>query len=94
MFVSISKTLVKHNIPRDASNGRNFEDTLFGAVLSVSSIVKNEQGPYDFFDRPSRYTKKEHDLTEQSIHQVIMCAQTIIYLLSVNHLMRSNNIVC
>ena len=61
---------MRHNNPRDASNGRNFEDTLFGAILSVSSIVKNEQGPYDFFDRPSRYTKKEHDITEQSIHQV------------------------
>ena len=43
---------------------------MFGAILSISSIVKNEQGPYEFFDRPSRYTKQEHDIMEESIHRV------------------------
>ena len=56
--------------PKDPSNGRSYENTIFGALLSVSCIVKNENGPYEFFDKPSQKPKREHDVTESNIHQV------------------------
>ena len=60
--------------PRDPSNGRSYENTILGALLSVSCIVKNEGGPYEFFDKPSRKPKQEHDITECNIHQVSTCS--------------------
>ncbi len=56
--------------PKDPSNGRSFENTLLGAALSVSCIVKNEAGPYEFFDKPSRKPKREHDVMEANIHHM------------------------
>ena len=56
--------------PRDPSNGRSYENTILGALLSISCIVKNDNGPYEFFDKPSRRPKQEHDITEANIHHV------------------------
>ena len=56
--------------PRDPSNGRSYENTILGALLSISCIVKNDNGPYEFFDKPSSRRKQEHDITEANIHHV------------------------
>ena len=67
------QVFVIYNQPRDINSGRAYEDTLLGSILSISCIVKNDAlGPFDFFNNPSRFSKQEHDLTENSIHQVYM----------------------
>ena len=67
---SMFQTFVDFIKPKDASNGRSYEETILGMLLSVSCIVKNENGPYEFFDKPSGRRKQEHDIEENNIHQV------------------------
>ena len=68
--------------PRDRSNGRSYENTIIGALLSVGSIVKNENGPYEFFDKPSGKRKQEHDITESNIHQVSPFSTSVAFHLA------------
>ena len=70
---------VQYNMPSDANNGKAYELTLLGSLLTISCIVKNEAGPYEFFDKPSRYSKQEHDITEANIHQVRLYVKLYIF---------------
>ncbi|KAI0241400.1 Ubiquitin conjugation factor E4 A, partial [Lamellibrachia satsuma] len=64
----LAKVLIKYNEPPAGSPGRAYEDTLLGAVLSISCVPQSEAGPYEFFDQPSQSLKQEHDFTETYIH--------------------------
>lgn len=64
------QVLIKYNEPPAGSPGRAYEDTLLGAVLSISCVPQSEAGPYEFFDQPSQSLKQEHDFTETYIHLV------------------------
>lgn len=60
---------MKYNAPADWSKGRDFEKTLIGLILSLSSIVEPHKNS-DLFVNPSTTSKQDHDITEKNIWQV------------------------
>lgn len=64
------QVLVHYITPRNATRGRDYEDTLLGCLLSVSCLRKLDGSPPEFFERPSRLTQADVDRTEDMIYQV------------------------
>lgn len=64
---AFGKVFMNYNTPRNTNNGRAYESSLLGSILSLSCIPKNETGPYEFFTSPSSQSKREHDITESNL---------------------------
>jgi len=51
--------------------GKEYETTLLGRLLSVSCLARLDGGSAEFFDRPTRLSQPEVDNTESMIYQVL-----------------------
>lgn len=63
--VSLAQAFITHSTPKNLTTGKEYENTLLGSILVLSSLPKSEQGPYDFFSSPSRSSQQEHENTER-----------------------------
>ncbi|PVD37577.1 hypothetical protein C0Q70_00173 [Pomacea canaliculata] len=63
----LAEVFMNYNTPQNTNNGRAYESSLLGSILSLSCIPKNETGPYEFFTSPSSQSKREHDITESNL---------------------------
>ena len=73
---------MQHIQPSQKKNGRSYEDTVLGALLSIHCLPKSDIGPYEFFLNPSSYTKQEHDVAESTIHKVYI----LLYFCNINEI--------
>jgi hypothetical protein len=77
-LLSSFQAFLEYNKVADVKNGKSFETTLLGSLLSVGCIVKNEMGPYEFFDKPSAQPAQEHNALEARIWEV--CSWLVYHL--------------
>ncbi|CAG0900624.1 unnamed protein product [Darwinula stevensoni] len=70
---SLGEALMRHNEVReeDRDNGAAYVDTVFGQLLSLSPLPRNEIGKYEFFTNPSRESIQAHRDTESSLHSAL-----------------------
>ncbi|KAH9494850.1 Ubiquitin conjugation factor E4 A [Bulinus truncatus] len=68
---ALARTFLSLNTPEPSQNfhGRVYEMTPIGAALSLSVLPRGENGPFQFFLKPSSQSKKEIDMVEQSVWQ-------------------------
>ncbi|CAL1542242.1 unnamed protein product [Lymnaea stagnalis] len=66
---ALARTFLSLNTPEPSQNfhGRIYEMTPIGAALSLSVLPRGENGPFQFFSKPSTQSKKEVDMVEQSV---------------------------
>jgi len=50
--------------------GKEYENSLLGRLLSVSCLSPADGSTAEFFDRPTRLTQPEVETTENMIYQV------------------------
>lgn len=86
----MSKTFIELNSPwhgrrydfKTGTRGVSVSDdilrTLIGKVLSVSCLAKPGQPP-EFFDKPSRFTHQEHEITERNIGMQLKALVTTVH---------------
>lgn len=70
MFCLNLQVFLDCSAPVDWTNGKAFERTILGSMMSLSCTPKTDLGPYEFFDNPSSKTKQDIDATETSVQQV------------------------
>lgn len=79
---SVAEAFILHSTP---SNGLYFERTLLGSLLSASPLPKSDQGPFEFFDNPSRSLQAEHENTQRilwrPIHKLSTEIRRLLYLM-------------
>jgi len=56
--------------------GKEYETTLLGRLLSVGCLATSDGSRAEFFDRPTRLTQPEIDSTENMIYQVFMFVES------------------
>lgn len=49
----LGSVLIVHSTPKDSHLGLTYADTLLGSILSLSCLPKIQDGPYEFFQKPS-----------------------------------------
>ncbi|XP_023710863.1 ubiquitin conjugation factor E4 A isoform X2 [Cryptotermes secundus] len=49
----LGSVLIVHSTPKDSHLGLTYADTLLGSILSLSCLPKVQDGPYEFFEKPS-----------------------------------------
>ncbi|GFS09230.1 ubiquitin conjugation factor E4 A [Elysia marginata] len=66
---ALARTFLSLNTPEPSQkhHGRIYEMTPIGAALSLSVLPRSENGPFQFFSKPSTQSKKEVDMVEQSV---------------------------
>jgi hypothetical protein len=52
------------------NNGRSFQDTLVGCLLSKSCLPSQPEQPYLFFDKPKVMSERDVELTAATMWQV------------------------
>ncbi|CAH1794964.1 unnamed protein product [Owenia fusiformis] len=85
----LAEAFMKHIIPSNLTNGKAYEDSLLGLIIAKSCIAKNDAGPYEFFDEPSRTSQRDHDITEGNIWQALSMVQERVYQIIYNLLKAS-----
>uniref|UniRef100_A0A0B7A894 Ubiquitin conjugation factor E4 A n=1 Tax=Arion vulgaris TaxID=1028688 RepID=A0A0B7A894_9EUPU len=66
---ALARTFLSLNTPEPSQtfHGRIYEMTPIGAALSLSVLPRAENGPFQFFSKPSTQSKKEVDMVESSV---------------------------
>jgi ubiquitin conjugation factor E4 A len=66
---ALARTFLSLNTPEPSQtfHGRIYEMTPIGAALSLSVLPRAENGPFQFFSKPSTQSKKEVDMVEASV---------------------------
>ncbi|KAH3871035.1 ubiquitin conjugation factor E4 A-like [Dreissena polymorpha] len=62
----LAEMFLTYNSPNDWEKGSDFEQTLLGAMLSLSPIPELHK-PNDLFENPSSATKQDHDIAEKNL---------------------------
>ncbi|KAK3090701.1 hypothetical protein FSP39_013864, partial [Pinctada imbricata] len=75
----LAEVFLDYSTPKDWNNGKSFEQTLMGSMLSLSCIPRNEMGPYEFFENPSSRTKQDIDAVESNIQQPLGSINDRVY---------------
>ncbi|XP_064635023.1 ubiquitin conjugation factor E4 A-like isoform X2 [Lineus longissimus] len=77
----LSEAFLEYSKVTDIKNAKSFETTLLGSLLSLSCIVKNEAGPYEFFDKPSAQPAQEHNALEARIWERLALLNEKLYVI-------------
>ncbi|XP_021351085.1 ubiquitin conjugation factor E4 A-like isoform X3 [Mizuhopecten yessoensis] len=68
---ALAKIFMKYIQPKDWNSGKAYERTLLGSMLSLNCIPLTESGANPWFDQPSSKQKRELDIMESNIHQLL-----------------------
>ena len=50
----LAEALIRHSTPKSQTPGSVYSDTLLGAIFCLSCLPKVNDGPYEFFDSPTK----------------------------------------
>jgi len=64
---ALAKVLILHSYPKAPQNGKAFEDTLLGSILSKSCLPSKDGDTWDYFNQPSGQPVSVHGATEARI---------------------------
>ena len=72
------QAIMEYIKPRDVKQGKDYETTLLGRLLSVSCLAPADGSTAEFFDRPTRLSQTEVDTTENMIYQACILLLLVI----------------
>ncbi|KAG1682356.1 Ubiquitin conjugation factor E4 A [Nymphon striatum] len=80
--VLMAEALIVHSTPEANATGKAYELSLLGMLLSPSCLPSNNnilQNKYPFFQKPSRVSSQEHQITQNNISQIFSQRNDILY---------------